>query len=43
MLKTSARIFGVLEADGLIVDEGAVVVVKMRMGLKIKNERPALL
>jgi cytoskeletal protein CcmA (bactofilin family)/DNA-directed RNA polymerase subunit RPC12/RpoP len=43
MLKSSARMFGDLEADGLIVEEGAVVVGKMRIGLKIKNERPALL
>jgi cytoskeletal protein CcmA (bactofilin family)/DNA-directed RNA polymerase subunit RPC12/RpoP len=42
-LKSSARMFGDLEAGGLVMEEGAVVVGKMRIGLKIKNEQPAFL
>jgi cytoskeletal protein CcmA (bactofilin family)/DNA-directed RNA polymerase subunit RPC12/RpoP len=37
-LKSSARMFGDLEADGLVVEVGAVVVGKMRIGLKINNK-----
>jgi len=36
-LKSSARMFGDLEADGLVVEEGAVVVGKMRIGSDVKN------
>ncbi len=37
-LKSSARMFGDLEADGLVVEVGAVVVGQMRIGLKINNK-----
>src|SRR5271163_2406241 len=34
-LKSTARMFGDLEAGGLVMEEGAVVVGKMRIGLKV--------
>jgi cytoskeletal protein CcmA (bactofilin family)/DNA-directed RNA polymerase subunit RPC12/RpoP len=42
-LKSSARMFGDLEAGGLVMEEGAVVVGKMRIGLKVENDQPAFL
>jgi len=42
-LRSSARMFGDLEADGLVIEEGAVVIGKMRIGLKVENKQPAFL
>jgi cytoskeletal protein CcmA (bactofilin family)/ribosomal protein L40E len=42
-LKSTARLFGNLEAGNLVVEDGAVVVGKMRIGLKVKDKQPALL
>jgi cytoskeletal protein CcmA (bactofilin family)/DNA-directed RNA polymerase subunit RPC12/RpoP len=42
-LKSSARMFGDLEAGDLVIEEGAVVVGKMRIGLKVENEQRAFL
>jgi hypothetical protein len=35
--------FGDLEAGDLVIEEGAVVVGKMRIGLKVENEQRAFL
>jgi cytoskeletal protein CcmA (bactofilin family) len=42
-LKSSTRMFGDLEAGGLVIEDGAVVVGKMRIGLKVENKQPAFL
>jgi cytoskeletal protein CcmA (bactofilin family) len=42
-LKSTARLFGNLEAENLVVEDGAVIVGKMRIGLKMKDKQPALL
>jgi cytoskeletal protein CcmA (bactofilin family)/DNA-directed RNA polymerase subunit RPC12/RpoP len=42
-LKSTARMFGDLEAGGLVTEDGAVVVGKMRVGLKVENGQPAFL
>ena len=43
ILKSTARLFGDVEAKGLVMEDGAVVVGKMRIGLKIENKQPVLL
>lgn len=42
-LKSNARMFGDLEAGSLVIEDGAVVVGKMRIGLKVENKQPAFL
>jgi cytoskeletal protein CcmA (bactofilin family)/DNA-directed RNA polymerase subunit RPC12/RpoP len=42
-LKSSARMFGDLEASDLVIQTGAVVVGKMRIGLKAENKQPTFL
>ena len=43
ILKSTARLFGNLEVTNLVVEDGAVVVGKMRIGLKVENQQPVLL
>jgi cytoskeletal protein CcmA (bactofilin family)/DNA-directed RNA polymerase subunit RPC12/RpoP len=40
-LKSTARMFGDLDAGGLVMEAGAVIVGKMRIGLKVENGQPA--
>ena len=42
-LKSSARMLGDVEASALVIEEGAVVVGMLRIGLKMENKQPAFL
>jgi cytoskeletal protein CcmA (bactofilin family)/DNA-directed RNA polymerase subunit RPC12/RpoP len=43
VLKSTARLFGDVDAWNLMVEDGAVVVGKMQIGLRTGNEQPGLL
>jgi cytoskeletal protein CcmA (bactofilin family) len=43
ILKSTARLFGNLDAGNLMVEDGAVVVGKMKIGLRTGNEQSRLL